>query len=317
MQSLPSAVTIWLGGEQAALKARRSNLSALDDAGRAMSIDLIARATANATQRRADADATCAADDTGTLTQFRVTMATSAMGNTVDADKLLTYADDQQIVSARAAVLAKAHGDVQEAERLLRVRAVDQDGVDWFQRRAAFEDHWKVGHDFVYWVVITEGPGLAALPDRRYGDFCLVIPDPNRPVAESLGVFPGNTAELYAEAGVLDVQRCEADATSWADRADLLTVKHVSDVAATHETQWGALICRAEDFTEVVRAGHLPLTSVTEVRMVAERKAQLEGLWTDLQTDPDSVPDSERPAVKAYAILNTWRRNFGLRILGV
>ncbi|MDQ1247041.1 MAG: hypothetical protein QG597_1411 [Actinomycetota bacterium] len=138
----------------------------------------------------------------------------------------------------------------------------------------AFESHWCHGREFIYAVVLLDGPGLATTVDDRFGNYCLVVHDPTLEKPEAVGVFPGNSVERYAppgRGGPLDESLCDKEATGWQDRADLLTVKHQADIPGIEPDRWGWLICHPEPggdvFAEVVRAGELALTALSEVRI--------------------------------------------------
>ena len=235
------------------------------------------------------------------------------MGTTVNAAKIRTMHQRNAILCAREIVRSQHAGlSADEVELVFAQAQVDRDGVDWYPGRVAFEDHWRHGRGFVYWSLVAEGAGLAALADERFGSFCLVAADPQGSNPTALAVFPGNSVVLYSMAGNLDVVACRADATAWPERAELLTRKHAPDVPRTDDREWASMICTVDDFCEVVRAGDFPLTMLTEVRMDTALLERLE----DLSARLNPLTPQEEAEVEAYETLDSWRRRHQLRIVG-
>lgn len=285
-----------------------------------MPIDLTATAAENSHRRRDEAAALVANDATGSLRTFWESMKETSMGSTVHAAKVVSYDESSEIVCTRQAMIKELGRalDPDEIEEMFHSRQISHDGFDWYPARMAFESHWHHGTELVYWSLLTDGPGLATVPGQRYGPYCLVIKDPQTPPPLALAVFPGNTAELYGTGGVLNPQ-CEDDATAWEDRGDMLTGKHALGAASTPQHDWAALICSPDDFSEVVRAGDLPISAIGEVRMThadfAElRRQRAQTIMSDATTTT-AVPASAVRDANIYEILRSWRRRFGLRIV--
>jgi len=219
----------------------------------------------------------------------------------------------EEVISTRDVIRGSNPGwGDRRVEAEFRRGQIDQQGVDWYPSRNAFERHWQHGTRFVYFALVGAGPGLAGLAQPRYGDFTIIL-DPLDPEPDALAVFPGNTAALYASSGSLNVAACEAAAAAWSDRGDLLTVKHSRHVVANPAKPWGQVVCTARDFSEVVRAGELPVSKVTEVRMVADvRRRAIDALLA-----PDTTALTQRQAALAAGMrtLIRWQERYGLSIV--
>jgi hypothetical protein len=247
--------------------------------------------------------------------EFRAWAARTDAATTVNAHKLVAFGDVGEVLSGRG-IIARSHpgwSDGQIETEFHRLQDDREDGGrDWYPARNAFERHWQHGTQFVSFTLVGPGSGLAG---SKFGDFALVV-DPLDPAPDALAVFPGDTAQRYAPGGVLEVARCEREAATWADRGDLLTIKHAADVAANPYGPWGEVVCdpRTGDYSEAVRAGQLPVSKVTEIRLSAELYEEIKKLSTEeggarLTTD-------ERVKRRAGRLFARWQASFGVSIVG-
>lgn len=288
--------------------------------------DVTSVAAGNSQTRHAQADAFCQADPNGSVRSFRLAMGGANMGSTAAAHKIRVMDDAGAVLCARAVIGAldpslDAAGIEQRFEEL-QVNVDEATGVetDWYPGRVAFERHWEFGESFVYWSLMTDGAGLAELDGERYGMFCLVTTDPDEPPADALAVFPGNSVRLYSMIGILDDATCEADATAWTDRAELLTCKHAEEVPSSEPESWAELICTDSDCSEVVRAGDFPLNALSEVRIQDAYLEKLEDWSAARLLGPgpgqEGLTSTEESDLEAYERLDRRRQLGEFRILG-
>ena len=244
---------------------------------------------------------------------FRADASGADAGTTVSVDRLHRLDVTGAVLSTRDVIRAgnPDWGD-QRVEAEFRRSQVDSGGFDWYAPRNAFERHWQHGKRFVYLALVGPGPGLAGLAEPRYGDFTIIL-DPLDPEPDALAVFPDNTAERYALTGSLDVAACEGDIAAWSDRGDLLTVKHSTQVMADPAKPWGEVVCTERSFSEVVRAGYLPVSKVTEVRMVADFRQR--ALDAFLAPDPDALTSMQSVLAAGMRTLIGWQRHYGVSIV--
>src|SRR5438270_11263450 len=113
-----------------------------------------------------------------------------------------------------------------------------------------------------------------------FGPLCLVITDPETPPADALAVFPGDSAQRYTTGdGSINEPRAVAEATAWRDRAALALIERWSEALGTPAAHWPSIVCRADHYLEVARAGLLSPASLAEVRLrtsLRDRLADLE-----------------------------------------
>jgi len=184
---------------------------------------------------------------------------------------------------------------------------------EYFVKRQAFEDFWAHGRQLVYGAVNAGGMGT----EGQYGPFCVVIADPTALDPDSLAVFPGDSAQRYTTAaGEVDSAAALAEATAWADRADLAVVERSVEALTTAEGEWPEAVCRAGHYLEAPRAGALPARFVAEVRMRVETRDRLEELRTGVVAG-EVIEPSQRGEVRAFQALLGWQRAVGTQIVAV
>lgn len=272
-----------------------------------MPTDLSATAAGQSADRRAAAAAMVAADATGAIGRFADLVTTSGWSSNVSADKVSVFDAAGEVLDTRRYHVAVA-GD--ETAGLASFATAQQGGL---ARRQAFEDVWEHGRRLVYGAVNAGGMGT----EGRYGPFCLVVADPAASGPDALAVFPGDSAQRYTTAsGGLDSGAALAEATAWADRADLAVVERGAEALATAEGSWSEVVCRVDHYLEAPRAGTLATSLVAEVRMRPETRARLEELRTG-EVAGEALEPSQRGEVRAFQALLGWERAGGTRIVMV
>ena len=273
-----------------------------------MAADLTATAAGNAAIRRTAAEAVFAADATGRIADFRRFVDASSFSTNVSADKVLVYEDAAEVLDTRRFHVHEAGGD--EVAGLARFASA-QDSL--LARREPFEDLWTHGRRLVYGAVNADGMGT----EGRFGPFCLVVDDPEAPAPDALAVFPGDSAQRYTTtSGVVDAPAAMAEATAWSERADLALVERGAEAAGAPETAWPEIVCRPDRYLEAVRAGRLPPSSVTEVRLRSAFRDRLDELQARVLAG-DALDPVEQNGVAAYGVVHGWRRAHGTGVRGI
>jgi len=250
-----------------------------------MASDLTATAEANSPARRVAAAEAVAADSTGRLADFGTLAADSWFGTNVFAAKLSSY--------GRVGGITPSVANPSDSMRA---------------RREAFEDAWEHGRDLVYGAVNAGGMGA-----ETYGVFCLLVGEPDAGAPLALAVFPGDSAQRYTTSpATLDVARAESEATAWAVRGDLAVIERGAEALISAEDEWPDLVCRADRYFEVVRAGDFPTTMVTEVRMRAGIRDWLDELDAHRRLLGADLDPDESNALDAYDVVQRWRRATGV-----
>lgn len=250
-----------------------------------MASDLTAAAAANGPARRAAADAAVTADTTGRLADFATLASDSQFSTNVFAAKVTSYGRTGEITPSVA-------------------HATDP----WRPRREAFEDVWDHGRHLVYGAVNAGGIGA-----EDFGAFCLVAGAPEAGAPLALAVFPGDSAQRYTtSAAVVDVARAVSEATPWPGRGDLAVVERGGEALASTEDEWPDLVCRADRYFEVVRAGTFPTSLVTEVRTRAGFMDWLDDLDAQRRLEGVVLDPDQSNALDAYDVVQGWRRSTGL-----
>ena len=130
-------------------------------------------------------------------------------------------------------------------------------------------------------------------------------------------MFPGDSAQRYTTAsGGVDEPAAIAEATAWPDRADLAVAERGAEVAGAPEAVWPEVVCRPDRYFEVVRAGSLPPSSLTEVRLRSDFRDRLDDLQARVLAG-DSLDPVEQNEVAAYDVVHGWRRVHGTGISDV
>ena len=240
------------------------------------------------------------ADPSGRLADFRELVETSSFSTNVSADKVLAFDRADEILDARRFHVQQAGGD--SVVGLAAFATAQRDGL---ARREAFEDLWHHGRQFVYGVVNAGGMGT----EGRFGPFCLTSDDPETPVADALAVFPGDSVERYTtKSGEVDADQARVEATAWPNRADLAVVERGDEARSGSAGTWSALVCRENSYLEVTRAGSMPVTALTEVRMRSSYESELYASWQRwLTRQPMSA--IERAQALAYDAVLRWRED--------
>ncbi len=268
--------------------------------------DVTATAVANGVARRSESAALVAADDSGRLVRWRELAQGSWFSTNVSADKLIAFDRAKEVLDTRR--IPPTHGDGPEPDA-----PADEPmpQVDWWPRRTAFEDLWQHGRRFLYGAVNAGGLGAAG-----FGPFCLVS-NPEAPTPDALAVFPADSAQRYTNLdAVVDRERAKAEATAWADRADLAVTQLGQVALSVEEQDWPDRLCGAERYLEVVRAGRFLSETVAEVRVTTGY------LWTLAElrlrhVAGEPLDDLERNQAAAYDVLGRWRRTDGVTVVTV
>ena len=270
--------------------------------------DVTATAAANTAARQAAADASITSDTTGVLSALRALVRGSTISTNVSADKLLTYDAEGAVLHAREAAVRTAGGNEPAG---LAAFAAHQGA--WLQRREGFEDLWNHGRRFLYGAVNAGGMGT----EGKFGPFCLVVPDPERSAPDALAVFPGDSATRYTNDGG-DVHEVAAasEATAWAARGELAVLERGVEALASAASSWPEVVCREDHYLEVVRAGGLPVTEVSELRLRESFRTRLDRLRARVVRRDALTPEDANLAA-AYDVANSWRRSHGLAIIDV
>ena len=257
-----------------------------------MAHDLIAIAQANSAARKAAADALVATDPSGRLAAIRDAGASAALSTNVDAAKVRNY---------------DAAGGIVPTPRPIS-------GADpWRARREAFEDMWQHGHQFVYGAVNIGNMGA-----EDFGSFCIVVADPATPAPDALGTFPADSAQRYVStAAVVDEPRALHEATGWADRGPLTVTERAHEALVRPTGDWPDVVCEPGRYLEVVRAGPLPLTAVSQVRLRATRRTELDKLQARRHLLGATLSARQRHDVAAYDVVQGWRRSLGVSVVDV
>ena len=270
--------------------------------------DLTETARSNDAARAGAAGNRIAADRTGRLGAFRSLVEASTFSTNVSADKVVGFDRASEILDGRRFSI-QAAGGVTAAGRAAFTARQDT----FLVRREAFEDHWNHGRQIVYGAVNAGGMGT----EGRFGPFCLSVGDPETPSPDALAVFPDDSVARYTTgAGTLDGDRAVAEATSWASRADLAVTERELEASAAPDNEWPRVVCRPDQYLEVTRAGALPVSSLSEVRLRTAYRADLATLRTRFVAGELLTPD-ELSQVAAYDVIREWRRSNGVELVEV
>lgn len=279
-----------------------------------MGYDLSQTARANAQARRAQADATLAADSSGRLERFRDLSASSVFATNVQLEKLELYDRAGAVVDARTCCIVGCGGDEAAGLALFVERQ-----EDYFVRRERFEDLWEHGRRFVYGAMHAGGAGVPS-----FGPICLVLADLASQAPDALGVFPQDTAQRYTDASAaVDESRALSEATAWEDRGALAVVERAAGVLAHSPAEWPELLCSDDDYLEVDVAGPLELAAIERVLLPEDTRVELERLRAaELLRESDallgrSISEADSATVRLYDVLHRWRRRTAMTIEGV
>jgi len=252
--------------------------------------DLTAMAESNGPARRAASATSVAADASGRLASFHLLASGSAFSTNVFAARVLSYG------------VAGAIGPSPAGP-----------GDSWRARREAFEDGWQHGRRFVYGALNAGGMGA-----EDFGTFCLVVGDPQASAPVALAVFPGDSAQRYTTGAVtVDHARAESEATAWADRADLAVTERGAEVLARPQDQWPEVLCGPGRYLEVVRAGHLPVSMVSEVRTRFSYRERLDELDARRELESEILSPDQANELDAYDVVQGWCRSLGVTVTDV
>lgn len=268
--------------------------------------DLTAVAAAHSDQRRRDADTLVHADASGLLARFRAFVDGSAFSTNITADKVLVYDEADEILDTRSVRILQAGGDTAAGLATFASGA-------WSAQREAFEDLWDGGRGFVYGAVNAGGMGV----EGSYGGFCVAVDDPDRASPVTLVVFPSDSARRYTTPPAdVDEPRAADEATSWEDRASLVTLERHAEVDGD-ETSWPLLVCSPLRYFETVIAPGPRTSGISQVRLRTDYQAELvEFQARDLAGDA-TLTEVERNQAAAYDVIQSWRRSFGTTIVEV
>jgi hypothetical protein len=215
----------------------------------------------------------------------------------IDGRKVVDFDAAGAILDARALWIARNGGN-----EVAGTRAFEDSQGTWLPKRQGFEDLWINGRTFIYGALNPGHNGVGA----DYGPFCLVV-DPSRAVGDHRGVFPGNTADRYGTAsGAADAKAAHADAGCWHFAADVGVVEFGLAANGVAATQWPRLVCNDQNFVEVVIAGPIEFTDVTEVRVGYQTKKDLDTWSVQYRRGTLSDP-AKRWAVEGWRIVKKWR----------
>lgn len=266
-------------------------------------VDLTAVAQGNSAARQAAGRAAVEGDPSGRLALFRDLAASAAFGTNVKLWKILACDAAGAIVDTRRAYIHVAGGDIDQG---LAIFATAQGR--FLGPRAAFEGLWDGGTTLVYGAVNAGGIGL----ETKMGEVCLLLEDPGGLRLEALAVFPGDSAQRYADAtAVADAGRATAEATAWGDRGDLAVIERGVDARLAPKRNWPFVLCSDRRYLETVIAGQLPLAALTEVRLRTARRSELRKLRARWVNGDPRLTATQRNEVAAYDALTRWRRRHG------
>jgi hypothetical protein len=164
----------------------------------------------------------------------------------------------------------------------------------------AFEEAWEHGETFIYGAVNAGGPGI-----RTYGDFCLLVENPEDPTPFGLAVFPADTVKRYTNGG-LQITLAEQEAAAWSERAAAAVVALWVDALAHPEAAWPRLVCGVDAYLETPRAGALPIDRVDEVRMGASFYEDLVH-YQGKRFSGEPLQAHEWALTDAFRIVQKWR----------
>lgn len=263
--------------------------------------DLSATASANASALRRRADSL--RSDT-TTQKFYARVRSSHAATNVGASKIVAFEELHSVAPGRVLVAHCMGGDPTSAD--VEAGFAARQGV-YYASRLAFEDTWVEGRRAVYAALILGGLGLPA-----YGDYTLVL-DPTR-TGSAHGCFPGNSATQYWSEEGFDERRCLDDAAPWDERASLLVVKHGHGLPGD-PGRWAALVCAADDFSELVHLGALPLGAIIEIRLPAAQYRSWVR-WAPHVSD-GNLSAEQRTGVEVLALLHRWSERLEVPIVVV
>jgi hypothetical protein len=184
-------------------------------------------------------------------------LAAGLPSSNVDAGKVVDYDRAARVLDTRSLWVIRCGGDTAAG-----IAEFKRSQGGWLARREGFEDLWAGGRSFIYSVL---NPGQRGVVD--YGPFCLVI-RPGRVAGANSRVFPANSAERYGrDSGVPDAVSAFADVGCWRFASDVAVVEHGPAAARLPPEDWPGLVCGDQRFVEVVTAGPIALSDVTEVRV--------------------------------------------------
>jgi hypothetical protein len=267
--------------------------------------DLTATAAGNSPARQAQARAVLEADGSGKLRRFGWLAASSVFSTNVDFDKVVVYDQASEVLDTRN-YYAQRHGGAAAGRR-----AFAKKQGSWLARREAFEDLWEHGRSFIYGAVNAGGMGVLG----GFGPICLVVQDPEQQRPRALAAFPADTATRYTdEVGTVNGRVAGEEATSWAARGELAVIERQSEAMASTAPDWPGVLCRPGTYLEATFAGSLPLSALSEARLLDQTRDHLRKLRFR-QVTGETLTDTERNELGAYDRLQRWRRDHGTAIV--